>query len=443
MVKGVSCRTVGCRLADAEVLTRIECELVVSRRLGTRDFEFLDVKLAKLGGDGLGFMSEQYVVDVRIRTADSKLCNLRFFAKTLPRQSRLREDFIAAYGCFNREVAFYSTVAPLLKTALQQNGGKQKYIPECYFTTKDTLVFEDLTEGDFRSLEPGQALDYDHCSLVLKNLAALHAASILHEENVIKSEGKIYRISDSCSVDLVDKTTATVEIDGKARNWFDSCVKTVEPLLELLPKYKGKCDAIRAELPCMRAVAERLLSPSDELRSVVCHGDLWTSNLLFRYQADSPTQVRFVDFQMARYLPPSTDVMVFLHLSTRRSFRQQWEPRLLGEYYEALERELWHGGVDAQRVLPRQQFLDSCEAARDLGRAVAAAYCPTVLMPAEHTDGMLRMRDDFERILLVDRGREVCECFLEYPEYRDRVTEVVQEFVDHCILSSNPSIQNE
>lgn len=440
MVKGVSCRTVGCRLAGHEVLSRIECELVVSRRLGSRDFELLGVKLTKLGGDGLGFMSEQYAVDVRIRTADGNLSDLRFFAKTLPRLSRLREDFITAYGCFEREVAFYSTVAPLLKNALQQNGGKQRYIPECYFTTKDTLVFEDLTAGDFRSLEPGQALDYEHCSLVLKNLAALHAASILHEEGVVKAEGKIYRIS--CAVDLADKTTATVEIDGKARNWFDSCVRTVEPLLELLPQYEGSCDVIRAKLPRMRAVAERLLAPSDAARNVVCHGDLWTSNLLFRYEAGSPAQVRFVDFQMARYLPPSTDVMVFLYLSTRRDFRRQCESRLLEEYYEALERELWHGGVEAERVLPRRQFVDSCQEARDLGRAMAAAYCPTVLMPAEHTDRMLRTRDDFERILLVDRGQEVRECFLRYPDYRDRVTEVVQEFVDHCILASGPNTPN-
>lgn len=440
MVKGVSCRTVGCRLAGHEVLSRIECELVVSRRLGSRDFEFLGVKLTKLGGDGLGFLSEQYAVDVRIRTADGSLSELRFFAKTLPRQSRLREDFISAYGCFEREVAFYSTVAPLLKSALRQNGSKQRYIPECYFTTKDTLVFEDLTAGDFRSLEPAQALDYEHCSLVLKNLAALHAASILHEEGVIKAEGKIYRIS--CAVDLADKTTATVEIDGKARNWFDSCVRTVEPLLELLPQYEGACDVIRAKLPRMRAVAERLLAPSDSVRNVVCHGDLWTTNLLFRYEAGSPAQVRFVDFQMARYLPPSTDIMVFLYLSTRRDFRRQWESRLLDEYYEALERELWHGGVEAERVMPRRQFLDSCAEARDLGRAMAAAYCPTVLMPAEHTDRMLRTRDDFERILLVDRGQEVRECFLRYPDYRDRVTEVVQELVDHCILASGPSTQN-
>jgi hypothetical protein len=36
--------------------------------------------------------------------------------------------------------------------------------------------------------------------------------------------------------------------------------------------------------------------------TVICHGDLWWSNVLFKYDPDAgtPTEVKFIDFQSSR-----------------------------------------------------------------------------------------------------------------------------------------------
>lgn len=56
--------------------------------------------------------------------------------------------------------------------------------------------------------------------------------------------------------------------------------------------------------------------------AVICHGDLWLSNILFKYgQSDQsevrPTEVKFIDFQSARFASLATDLVLFLFTSVR------------------------------------------------------------------------------------------------------------------------------
>ena len=62
--------------------------------------------------------------------------------------------------------------------------------------------------------------------------------------------------------------------------------------------------------------------------AVICHGDLWLSNILFKYSATSqtdssevkPAEVKFIDFQSARFASLATDLVLFLFTSVRVSF---------------------------------------------------------------------------------------------------------------------------
>ena len=63
--------------------------------------------------------------------------------------------------------------------------------------------------------------------------------------------------------------------------------------------------------------------------AVICHGDLWLSNILFKYGASytgessgedaKPTEVKFIDFQSARFASLATDLVLFLFTSVRVS----------------------------------------------------------------------------------------------------------------------------
>ena len=72
------------------------------------------------------------------------------------------------------------------------------------------------------------------------------------------------------------------------------------------------------------------------LFAVICHGDLWLSNILFKYgaggqgpscsameagkEAVRPVEVKFIDFQSARFASLATDLVLFLFTSVRVSF---------------------------------------------------------------------------------------------------------------------------
>ena len=64
------------------------------------------------------------------------------------------------------------------------------------------------------------------------------------------------------------------------------------------------------------------------LFAVICHGDLWLSNILFKYAATGddagakdvrPIEVKFIDFQSARFASLATDLVLFLFTSVRVS----------------------------------------------------------------------------------------------------------------------------
>lgn len=58
---------------------------------------------------------------------------------------------------------------------------------------------------------------------------------------------------------------------------------------------------------------DKILS-SQEPWKVLCHGDLWINNLLFRSDVDGNVEsVKIVDLQAMRYSSPVSDIIQFLY----------------------------------------------------------------------------------------------------------------------------------
>lgn len=56
--------------------------------------------------------------------------------------------------------------------------------------------------------------------------------------------------------------------------------------------------------------------------SVICHGDLWTPNFLLKYAADD-VEAKIIDFQLARFASPVTDISFFIYTCTEQAIREQ------------------------------------------------------------------------------------------------------------------------
>ena len=142
-------------------------------------------------------------------------------------------------------------------------------------------------------------------------------------------------------------------------NTSDFTKRTITPVMaslaELLrntPKYEEHYEWFVDLAKNFHNIQMEMVVPKNEF-AVICHGDLWLSNILFKYGAGAqtgsstgngsgngspssnvessgnepwPTEVKFIDFQSARFASLATDLLLFLFTSVRVSF---FHPRLI------------------------------------------------------------------------------------------------------------------
>ncbi|KAK6052721.1 hypothetical protein COOONC_09774 [Cooperia oncophora] len=77
---------------------------------------------------------------------------------------------------------------------------------------------------------------------------------------------------------------------------------------------------------------------------VLCHGDLWSTNILWKQSGDKLCLAALVDYQIAHFGCSATDlVRLFSSCLSGRDRREHWE-ELLDDYYEYLKEET--GGIE-------------------------------------------------------------------------------------------------
>lgn len=178
---------------------------------------------------------------------------------------------------YENEIYAYETVLPTLRKINEEFGLKFVNYPICYRTNleenREYLVLEDLNTRDFKLWDKRKTMDDDHLHLVLENLAKFHAASIC-----IKKK----------RLDVWEKLTA--DLNGAWKTFFgrtefcDAIIdmaKTLDFLFEdkedVLERFKMFRDTEMKEF--LRDFCNRIDSDS-----VIVHGDLWSNNILFRYE---------------------------------------------------------------------------------------------------------------------------------------------------------------
>ncbi|XP_048515631.1 uncharacterized protein LOC105693310 [Athalia rosae] len=186
------------------------------------------------------------------------------------------------------------------------------------------LVLEDLVSKGFRMVNRYEQLDFDHSLLAIRNLARFHASSFALGE-INPSAIRRY-------------TSGFFAADQLPVFWqyFEKSLRCLTGIIadmpELGPRYAEKISKLEPHAT-RKAMEVSTCDPKEF--NVLCHGDLWSNNMLYRYDDQGkPIEHIFVDFQLPIYNSPVWDITYFFSTCLPDDGVRQ---NLLLEYHETLK----------------------------------------------------------------------------------------------------------
>lgn len=402
-------------------LTEEEVSIIMEKKLQTSNFEVINFTLEMIG-EWIGLCGDHAILKIILKPdASRKNQEYNFFVKLYPRVPFII-DFIEKTGSFKKEIFIYKLFDLMLTKEIKL---LQDSIPRCYLTVeKKHLILDNLLDEGYSTTNKNKVFDFDTIKLVLQSLSKLHASSLIYEEK------------NSCRlIDIYGDDFEETYFNHTNKQGIDAAITGVLNSIELFnfPEklLSGKNFRTVLEEVCLRVF--KLAKPSKTFRNVVCHGDIWATNVLIKYDVSGkPVKCKLVDFQCGRYAPPAQDVMAVIYLTTSREFRKKYMYNLIGIYYTQLEKYITLAGFDMKKIIPFDEFLASCEEQKAFGLVETAVYFPLILLDSrvvqEYFGGEGRNRD----ALNVDRSLLVKEQIDSDESYRNRIRDSIQDLKDYC-----------
>lgn len=403
------------------ILSEEVLKLVIERALKHSSFTIKNYGVQPANTEICGFMAIHSRVFVCVDISGSDKC-LQFFMKSFPERERTRVT-IRETGAFKKEIGFYTKILPKMLSM-----GLSLPYAECYHAhsenESDFLVLEDLCENGYRLTDWRNGIDFEHCAVVLKVLAKFHAASVVLEQ---RKGQKLNQVYDFLFYTFINPENR----GGRSEIHFGKQLNQVKNLIPLMPQFKNSVNDIQNKLDDLYNKASELVKPSSVI-NVVCHGDIWGNNILFKYgeqgNKERPVDAKLVDLQMLFYSSPITDLLTFFYTNTTQSFRQENVHKLLQIYYESFSSVLTTLGISVPGFTLKF-LLEDFNRKRFYGLASAVLYLPFGLLSQEGFQELLKPTNSIEKKnqLYVQR---VSNQFQTDEVYRSRLTDTVSEFLE-------------
>ncbi|XP_046987565.1 uncharacterized protein LOC124589926 [Schistocerca americana] len=191
----------------------------------------------------------------------------------------------------------------------------------------DFLVLEDLSTAGFRMAEGGRPLDYQHCKMVLRAYARLHAASafLLDKQPHYKSVFASSAFTDKRTQDYF-------------RSIGSKIMSALADELNKCPGYEKYSEKFRGFIDRYGdSIFELFERMKEETKlHVLVHGDCWKNNVMFKYVEGALSDVRLVDFQVSYVTSPASDLQYFLYANASEGVHRHHMDDLLCEYHNTL-----------------------------------------------------------------------------------------------------------
>ncbi|BES92905.1 Hypothetical protein NTJ_05712 [Nesidiocoris tenuis] len=325
---------------------------------------------------------------------------------------------------FRNETCSYETIVPLMA----EFAGCSMPFPECLHASSQLIVLQDLKPLGFGMADRLKGLDLDHSLLALKALAQFHGTSLAMKH----SEPEKFQGIRSLTTELAFSQDSEPVFGASVENGLKMALIALEE--KNSEKTVGSSwtffEAVHKLNLLRGSVFRRLRAAVQPLEplGVLCHGDLWLNNMLFRYENNTPTEVKFVDLQVMRYSSLATDILYFLCTSVEPSVLSFYHDDLIVAYHQSLTETLEKLAPGAPQIAIAQ-INDQIE---DL--ALFGLLMGFLLLPA------ITVESDLIDLDSMQHGEDLASKFEQQREqmmsakYRERVRSLVLYFIERNFI---------
>ncbi|XP_066141825.1 uncharacterized protein [Euwallacea fornicatus] len=398
--------------------------VVARNKLGSNSFDLNSYELIQMDQRN-GHLGDYFRLHMEInRGGDDE--KLTFFAKFLTPKSEFMKNFLK-YGPSMKEDFFYMILLPKLEEA--GLGQLIDFAPNCYFSrVDDVLVLDDMSQDGFVGLTPNIKLEFDALKLAVQGLAKFHSCSIILEEILTQKRGSDVRLNEIYEPYLKE-VAFTEDLDHipLMQTVFESCIlHCLSKFTDIRGQYSDE-ELARKVTKGFALLLEKV-KPSQKFRNVICHGDVYVANMLFKFNGQGNClDFKLIDFQILRYCPPTQDLLFFLYQNSLKSVLDVHFEELICEYYNALSSHLAKYNVDINNIYPRETFDQCLNYMKPEGVCHALCYSPMQTLDPEMREKMIQSDAEIEKMMvepvsLIDWGlkdeyyekvlRGLCEHFI-------------------------------
>ncbi|KAH8267605.1 hypothetical protein KR018_000671 [Drosophila ironensis] len=265
-----------------------------------------------------------------------------YIVKSTFEGNEFAQNAMEPYDIFNREMEIYEKVLPKQKALLLEIGDTEQIFAETMTVDMEnsSLIFEDLNASGFVMPDRLVGVDMKLAKIVLRKLAKMHATSAVvnqREDHILESydRGFFNRYTDNYAPAFVGMFQAAI---NRLSQW---------------PGFEKTAEKMRALLPIYMELGKKVFDLVPGHIHVLAHGDLWTNNVLVKYDKDSgePLDVIIIDFQYAAWGSPAIDLFYFLNSSLEFELHRDQQEHLIAHYFRIF--------VDTLRKLQYQSPIPS------------------------------------------------------------------------------------
>lgn len=168
--------------------------------------------------------------------------------------------------------------------------------------------------------------------------------------------------------------------------------------------------------------------PHDVLK-VLAHRDVWKNNLMFKFDdRNQPTHCVLLDFQTARYLPITIDVLMAIICTSRRKHHEEFFNYYIKFYYDQFAKELENFNIKLDQKMSFENFAKSC----DYHKTFALVYNVIVLMITTIPQDYFAKtsEDEFRDFAEGNRSKFILDNMNEDAYYAECLVEAVEAAVE-------------